>query len=131
MFQFYHDTKPFFGGLDDLLPLRDASAVERAIKISACNIYHGCVHNVLHEQSEEVLKGLYKSAFLVIQAIAYKQTWNYVSRQADLLSVISSEDQQIVNTFLHLRKGGAVELASMSVALFVWSQKWIVCERIE
>ena len=45
LFQFYHETKPIWGSLDDLLPLLDKAAVDRAIKIGACNIYHGCVHN--------------------------------------------------------------------------------------
>ena len=43
----------------------DESAVNRAIKIGACNIFHGCVHNMLHEKSEDILRGLYKSAAFV------------------------------------------------------------------
>ena len=54
LFQFYHDTTPIKGSLDCLLPLIDDVAVERAIKIGACNIYHGCVHNMLHEKSEDI-----------------------------------------------------------------------------
>ena len=38
LFQFYHDTTPIKGSLDDLLPLLDDAAVARAIKIGACNI---------------------------------------------------------------------------------------------
>ena len=45
-FQFYHDTNPIKGSLDELLPLLDSTAVSRAIKIGACNIYHCCVHNM-------------------------------------------------------------------------------------
>ena len=72
LFQFYYDTTPIKGSLDELLPLLDKVAVERAIKIGACNIYHGCVHNMLHEKSEDILRDLYKSASFVVQAIAFK-----------------------------------------------------------
>ena len=68
LFQFYYDTTPIQGSLDELLSRIDPSAVDRAIKIGACNIYHGCVHNILHEKSDDGLRGLYKSASFVVQA---------------------------------------------------------------
>ena len=42
LFQFCYDTTPIKGGLDEVLSLVDESAVNRAIKIGACNIFHGC-----------------------------------------------------------------------------------------
>ena len=125
LFQFYYDTKPIQGSLDALLPLIDATAIVRAIKIGACNIYHGCVHNMLYEKSEEILRGLYKSASFVIQAIAFQQTRIYISHQKDLLSVVSPDERVIVDTFICLKNGGAVDFESMSEALFAWSRKWI------
>ena len=74
LFQFYHDTTPIKGSLDELLSVIDKTAIARAIKIGACNIYHGCVHNMLHEKSEEILKGLYKAASFVVQAICFQET---------------------------------------------------------
>ena len=99
LFQFYYDTQPLKGNLDELLGLLDAAAVNRAIKIGACNIFHGCVHNMLHEQSEEILRGLYKSASFVVQAIYFVQTGAYVRRQKDLLEVASLEERTIVDIF--------------------------------
>ena len=125
LFQFYYDTKPILGSLDSLLPLIDTSAVKRAIKTGACNIYHGCVHNMLYEKSEEILRGLYKSASFVIQAIAFQQTETYISHQKDLLSVVASDERVIVDTFICLKNGGAVDFESMSETLFAWSRKWI------
>jgi hypothetical protein len=69
LFQFCHDTIPIRGSLEEVMEQIDDAAVNRAIEIGACNIYHGCVHNMLHEKSREILKGLYKSASFVIQAI--------------------------------------------------------------
>ena len=125
LFQFCNDTTALQGSLDDVLAAVDESAVNRAIKIGACNIFHGCVHNMLCEKSEDILRGLYKSASFAVQAIAYKQTGQYIRRQKDLLQVVSSDDRSIVETFLNLKNGGAVEFSLMSEALFTWSKKWI------
>ena len=80
---------------------------------------------MLHEKSEDVLRGLYKSASFVVQAIAFKQTGNYISHQKDLLQAVSSDELPIVETFLNLKNGGAVEFNLMSELLFAWSKKWI------
>ena len=125
LFQFCHDTTPIKGSLGEVLAVVDDNAVNRAIKIGACNIYHGCVHNMLHEKSEDVLRGLYKSASFVVQAIAFKQTGNYVSHQKELLQVVSSDERVIVETFMNLKNGGTVDFNLMSEALFAWSKKWI------
>ena len=58
LFQFCNDTTPITGSLDEVMAVVDDVAVNRAIKNGACNIYHGCVHNMLHEMSEDILKGL-------------------------------------------------------------------------
>ena len=125
LFQFCYDTTPIKGGLDEVLSLVDESAVNRAIKIGACNIFHGCVHNMLHEKSEEILRGLYKSASFVVQAIVFKQTGNYIKHQEELLTVANLNEQAIINTFLCLKKGGTVDFIPMSETLFAWSKKWI------
>ena len=125
LFQFCNDTTPIKGSLDEVLAVVDESAVSRAIKIGACNIFHGCVHNMLYEKNEDILRGLYKSASFVVQAIAFKQTGNYISHQKDLLQVVSSDERSIVETFLNLKIGGTVDFNSMSETLFAWSKKWI------
>ena len=125
LFQFYYDTTAIKGSLDELLTVIDETAVNRAIKSGACNIYHGCVHNILHEKSEDILKGLYKSASFVVQAIAFKQSGKYIKNQKDLLGVVSTDERKIVDTFLKLKSGGAVEFGRMSEELFAWVKKWI------
>ena len=125
LFQFCYDTTPIKGNLDKVFALIDDRAVNRAIKIGVCNIFHGCVHNMLHEKNEDILRGLYKSASFVAQAIAFKQTGNYISQQKDLLRVVSSDEQAIMRTFMDLKNGEAIEFNLMSETLFAWSKKWI------
>ena len=125
LFQFYYDTTPIKGSLDELLMVIDEAAIDRAIKIGACNIYHGCVHNMLHEKSENVLYGLYKSASFILQVLTFKQTGKYIKHQNELLGVVSTDERKIVDTFLKLKNGGAVEFGAMSKELFAWAANQI------
>ena len=126
LFQFYYDTTSIQGSLDELLASIDESAVNRAIKLGACNIYHGCIHNMLHEKNEDILKGLYKSASFVVQAIFFKQTGKYIKHQSELRDVVEFDEKVIIDTFLNLKNGGTVDFDLMSEILFTWSKKYIV-----
>ncbi len=123
LFQFCNDTAPIKGSLDEVMAVIDESAVNRAIKIGVCNIYHGCVHNMLHEKSEDILRGLYKSASFVIQAIVFKQTGNYVKQQKELQFLAASNEKAIIDTFVYLKNGGKVDFNKMSERLFVWCKE--------
>ena len=129
LFQFYHDTTPIKGSLNELLVLIDDDAIARAIKIGACNIYHGCVHNMLHEKSDEILKGLYKAASFVVQAICFQETGCYVKSQKALLEKVSGDERSIVENFLSLKNNNKVDFEEMSNTLFAWSKKWIENKR--
>lgn len=111
--------------LDELLVQIDKTAVCKAIKSSACNIYHSCVHNMLYEKNDAILKDLYKSASFVIQAIYFQQSRTYIRHQSDLLYMVEPAEQQIIKTFLELKKGGEVAFQAMSNTLFTWSKTWI------
>lgn len=126
LFQFYYDTKSIKGSLDDLLVLIDDTALNRAIKTGVCNIYHGCVHNMLYDKSEDILKGLYKAASFVVQAIYFKQTGHYIRQQSELLKIVLSEERIIVDTFLTIKNGGVIDFKEMSNILFTWAQKWLI-----
>ena len=125
LFQFYYDTTPIKGSIDELLAAIDETAVNRAIKIGVCNIYHGCVHNMLHEKSEDILRGLYKAASFVVQAIAFKQAGKYIKHQRDLLSVVSPDERTIIETFIKYKSGRSVDFEKASHTLFLWSKEWI------
>ncbi len=123
LFQFYHDTVSIKGSLDELIPTIDSVDVERAIKIGACNIFHGCVHNMLHEKSEDILRGLYKSAYFVIQANCFKLSGEYVRSAKELLEAVEPYDKGMINNFLILKNGGEIDFEIMSDQLFEWSKK--------
>ena len=125
LFQFYNDTTPIKGSLDELLKKIDNVAVDRAIKIGSCNIYHGCVHNMLHTKNEDILKGLYKAASFVVQAIVFKQTGDYIKHQNQLLQAALLDEKIVIETFLKYKNCETVDFNSASEILFEWSKKWI------
>ncbi len=125
LFQFYYDTIPIKGDLDELLLVIDDSAVNRAIKIGVCNIFHGCVHNMLYEKSEEILRGLYKSASFVVQAILFKQKGKYIKYQRDILQNADNEEQAILENFLKFKKGEVINFDEASQLLLSWTKRWI------
>ncbi len=125
LFQFYHDTMPIKGSLDNLLPQIDEAAVNKAIKIGVCNIYHACVHNLIYEKDESILKGLYKSASFVVQAVWYKQSGEYVKHQQELLKKVNDKEKKIVSTFLNIKNGETIDFEEASNTLFQWSKHWI------
>lgn len=125
LFQFYHDTRPVKGSLDDLLPQIEENDINRAIKSGVCNIYHACVHNLLYEKNENILKELYKSASFVVQAIWYKQSGEYVRHQQDLLDKVHDEEKTIISAFVHIKNGGKIDFELLSNTLFEWSKCWI------
>ena len=81
---------------------------------------------MLYDKSEEILRGLYKSASFVVQAICFKQTGKYICKQKDLLQMVKSDEQMIVHTFLELKAEGLIDFQQMSKILFEWSKKWII-----
>ena len=70
LFQFYYDTVPIKGSLDILLNYIQRDDIRRAIRIGTCNVYHICVHNLVHEKSLDILKAIYKSAVFILQALS-------------------------------------------------------------
>lgn len=125
LFQFYYDTKPIIGNLDDLLFSIDDNSIDRVIKTGACTIYHSCVHNMLYEKSYDILKSLYKSAVFVIQADCFRKIGNYISHIADLLQAADDEEDSILNTFINMKSSIAFDFTEKSELLFKWSGRLI------
>ena len=128
LFQFYYDTTPVAGSLDMLLERIRREDIRRAIRIGACNVYHMCVHNLVHEKSADILKGLYKSAAFTLQAIAFLQTGTYTRQKDALRPMLQSKDRSILEAGTELKRTETVseeELARLSACLLDWASAWI------
>ena len=128
LFQFYYDTIPIAGTLDLLLERIRLEDIRRAIRIGACNVYHMCAHNLVHEKSLDILKGLYKSAVFTLQAIVFLQTGSYEKQKDRLGSRLTSADRTILETSIGLTKRDNTsyqELVEYSSLLLTWASGWI------
>lgn len=121
LFQFYYDTAPIKGTLDCLLEKIDKHTVKRAIKIGACNIYHACVHNFIHEKSDDILRSLYKSAVFVLQAAYFYETGKYIKSKTELQNAINPPSA-VLQTALNLKNGADVKFEEMSELLLNWAK---------
>lgn len=123
LFQFYFDTTPLVGDLEPLRALLTKEAVGRAIQIGAGNIYHGCVHNMLHEKSREVLKDLYKASAITAQAVYYQKTGEYVKRKSVLMERAEMPEREILKNDMCVRTNDAEwDFTELSETLFLWAQ---------
>lgn len=97
LFQFARDTEPVYGGLQPLLPEIRRQDIIESVKIGAAALYHSCchaaVHGVYHLHS---LKGLYKSAFFLLQALYYLRSGIYISTKRELLPLLPENERQIL-----------------------------------
>ena len=102
---------------------------EPGSRIGACNVYHMCAHNLVHEKSTEILKGLYKSAAFTLQAIAFFQTKRYEKEKIALRSRLQPEDRRILETGMALKAKEPLlneDLASLSALLLNWASRQIL-----
>ena len=127
--QFYHDTVPIFGSIDFLLPLISEADIQRAVRIGACTIYHMCAHNMVHEKNSDIVKALYKSAAFTVQAVHYDQTGTYIKQKAELVSVLRSQEREILLTGNNIKKLPSMtdtEFERFSALLLDWAANIIV-----
>ena len=61
-----------------------------------------------------------------MQAVAFRQTGNYIRHQKELLQAVSSDDRVIVESFINLKNGTVTEFNLMSETLFAWAKKRIL-----
>lgn len=122
LFQFCRDTKALYGDLEFIAFLTGEADAERALHTAACNIYHACVHNFVHEESAEVLKTLCKSAFFALQAKHYLETGAYIAKRKDLANKLQGEDLKILTCPAQFKtKISPAEFSAYSGLLLNWA----------
>lgn len=128
LFQFYYDTEPFYGQLDDLFPRPGAEEARLAVQSGACTIYHACCHNFVHGHDMSLLCGLYKSALFVLQAAHFVRTGQYIRTHAALREALTGENALILQHAAELQSGAAPLdcFEPYSEELICWSQRLIV-----
>lgn len=125
LFQFYHDTKPIIGTLDDIIsPITDDD-IRRSVRIGVCNIYHSCVHNLIYDKDPAILKGLYKSASFVIKALWYLRSREYIAHSQELVCKVVGNEKDIISDYIQIKNSGVSDFDRLSELIFYWSKKQI------
>lgn len=128
LFQFYYDTTPIQGNLDELLGRIAEVDIRRAIRIGACNVYHMCVHNLVHEKSVNILKGLYKSAAFTLRADIFLKTGRFEKKTEALFKKLEGKDLHVLKAGTELKGKDTLsrdELRSYSAFLLDWASEKI------
>lgn len=121
LLMFYYDTIPLMGSLDFLREQIGEEAAERAVRIGAGSVYHGCVHNMLHERSADTLRELYKAAGFVLAARAYQICGSYLPSPDEQKAVLSSEEGELLDQISAARSGAPMDFNQSSERLFSWA----------
>lgn len=124
LFQFYHDTTPLLGDLRALIPEITDDDVRCSILMGACNIYHLCGHNIVHEKEPGILKSLFKGAVFVAQALHYHRTGIYIKKHHELSEMAAPRERQILSEYFKIRDVDAdqdLDFNALSETLFVWA----------
>lgn len=119
--QFCSDTQPLLGTLEEVCSRVGSEAIRRAVHTGACGIYHGCVHNMLYEQSPEVLASLLKSVTFTMRAEVLLRTGVFPKTLAHLKSQASKDELVLLDWFEAVRAGEPVPFEEASGALLRWS----------
>ena len=127
LFQFYFDTVPLLGSLEDIRPAAEQAA-DRAVRMGACTLYHGCVHNMLHARSAETLAQLCKGAVFTLQARLFRQTGRYFRTREELLAATDGQERELLEACRRLREEGEADFDGVSEQLFRWAQKLLTEE---
>ena len=91
-FQFWYDTVPVLGRLEDLFPAPGREDAARAALLGACGLYHLCVHSAVHGKKSAVPSEAVKGARFALQAAHFARTGVYLRRKAELDAGLTGED---------------------------------------
>ncbi len=97
LFQFYYDTKPLLGKLNDIIQVPSKEDIKKSIKTNCENLYHATVHSFVHSNNYiEDLQGLYKMTFFILQADYFVKNQVYISTKRDLFNKLEGLDKEIL-----------------------------------
>ena len=125
LFQFYYDTRPLSGKLDDIIQPPAKNDVKTSVKISAENLYHSAVHSFMHSDNRaEDLRNLYKMTFFILQAKYFVEENTYIPTKRELLKYLQEPDREILDICIN-RKEIVIEnnnsLENLYQKLIAWS----------
>ena len=129
LFQFYHDTIPYYGDLEKIIPALTDADIRSAVLLGACNLYHSCSHNFIHSGNLKTLKTLYKSAIFILQAKHYLESGEYIRSHTALADVLTDTDLDILQADGRIKNTDTsqISLEQYSEQMLRWTSA-LICE---
>ena len=101
LFQFYYDTEPVLGALEEMIALPSREDAGQALKVGAANLYHAACHCYLFEKDKgATLAALYKGVFFLLQAWVFYRNGIYCSNRKELESYLERDEKWLLQTNL-------------------------------
>ena len=126
--QLLHETKDYYGELSSLVPEFTPEDIKNHIAISIGNLYHMLCHSKIHAapaQLPDMLKGLYKAVFYVLQNSCYLQSGKWIMTQAELLNVLQGLDKNVLETAITLKSQQDCDYDQAYRQLFAWCHNYL------
>lgn len=99
LFQFARDTDAYHGDLAPLLPPVTRGDIVTGARAGVSGLYHFTAHLYVSGNAAtraDELKGLYKSFYFAMQAVAYLRSGVYARSKRELLPMLSGEEAELL-----------------------------------
>lgn len=126
LFSLCADTVPVRGTLQEAWARLDKEAYHAAAWAGVCAVFHGCVHNMIYERSNKILRGLIKQATFAIRACQSVRTGVIPRTVPDMLKDASNQETPVLNMFTAVRNGEEMSFGHASGVLFEWAQSAVL-----
>ena len=127
LFQFFYDTKPLYGNLEEIIQPPSIEDIKKSIKASSETLYHAAVHSFVHSANyAEDLENLYKMTFFILQAKYFVETSVYIKTKNELLESLQGADREILNICINrkeIKSNEKSELENLYKKLIDWIVK--------
>ncbi|MBR6767034.1 MAG: nucleotidyltransferase domain-containing protein [Clostridia bacterium] len=114
------------GNLKPLLPEYTRNDIVNFVKLSLNNLYHELCHRYIHSSRENNIvrfPGVCKGIFFIMQDLIYLRTGAFAAAKAELLSMLSGTDRQILEMSMTLKDGEPYDFDACFERLFAWCQE--------
>lgn len=127
LFQFFYDTKPLIGNLENIIQPPSIEDIKKSIKTSSETLYHAAVHSFVHSANyAEDLENLYKMTFFILQAKYFVETSIYINTKNELIGCLQGIDGEILNICIKRKEINLYEkseLENLYKKLIDWTEK--------
>ena len=124
-----HNTKDYYGSLNELVPTYTEGDIRNFVKVSVNNLYHEISHRYIHAGFDKNLTNLpfaYKSVFFILQNLYYLEHKKFIITKTELLSAVDGKDRTVLQHAIELSKGVSFDFHESFELLFTWCQETLL-----